>query len=368
MNTKFKLILLIILVAMVSIICIATNSYAAEEESQLEWTDFSNAEFSFEEVGAGNSLNLKVSNVKENPDSDYYVMISENKPVFDPEDPISNFEILDSIGNNQFEYYGAESFVQLNQKLNLWIVERQYNETERDWSYKYVVEGKELTRPEYPKYANVFRATQFTHNSTQLMFTVPWGDNTRKINLRIGKITDNSILNKIKNNDITGFEELLEYGKTQTTIYDNQLTSTKFGPYSFDEGYKNNEDAPIIDLKLENESYYYVYAELDDENGKYYPVEGVTLGRASVYDDGSWYLFVLGDDNFTWSEFGGGNGQTNNVNTPIANNITNANNTNKLPSRLPKAGITVTVFAVIIGIAIVSVVSYKKYNYYKGIK
>ena len=44
MNTKFKLILLIILVAMVSIICIATNSYAAEEESQLEWTDFSNAE------------------------------------------------------------------------------------------------------------------------------------------------------------------------------------------------------------------------------------------------------------------------------------------------------------------------------------
>lgn len=225
MNTKFKLILLIILVAMVSIICIATNSYAAEEESQLEWTDFSNAEFSFEEVGAGNSLNLKVSNVKENPDSDYYVMISENKPVFDPEDPTSNFEILSSIGNNQFEYYGAESFVQLNQKLNLWIVEDQYNQG--NYSYKYVVEGKELTRPEYPKYANVFWATQFTHNSTQLMFTVPWGDNTRKINLRIGKITDNSILNKIKNNDITGFEELLEYGKTQTAIYDNQLTSTK---------------------------------------------------------------------------------------------------------------------------------------------
>ena len=368
MNTKFKLILLIILVAMVSIICIATNSYAAEEESQLEWTDFSNAEFSFEEVGAGNSLNLKVSNVKENPDSAYYVMISENKPVFDPEDPTSNFEILSSIGNNQFEYYGAESFVQLNQKLNLWIVERQYNETEGDFSYKYVVEGKELTRPEYPKYANVFWATQFTHNSTQLLFTVPWGDNTRKINLRIGKITDNSILNKIKNNDITGFEELLEYGKTQTAIYDNQLTSTKIGPYSFDEGYKNNEDAPIIDLKLEDEAYYYVYAELDDENGKYYPVEGVTLGRASVFDDGSWYLFVLGDSDFTWSEFGGGNGQTNNVNTPIANNITNVNNTNKLPSRLPKAGITVTVFAVIIGIVIVSVVSYKKYNYYKGIK
>ena len=368
MNTKFKLILLIILVAMVSIICIATNSYATEKESQLEWTDFSSAEFSFEEVGGGTSLNLKISNVKENPDSDYYVMISENKPVFDPEDPISNFEILDSNGNNQFEYYGAESFVQLNQKLNLWIVERQYNEIEGDFSYKYVVEGKELTRPEYPKYANVFYATYFADNSTQLAFNVPWGDNTRKINLRIGKITDNSILNKIKNNDIIGFEELLEYGKTQTAIYDNQLTSTKIGNYVYESGYRNNEDAPIIDLKLENEAYYYVYAELDDENGKYYPVEGVTLGRASVYDDGSWYLFVLGDDNFTWSEFGGGNGQTNNVNTPIANNITNANNTNKLPSRLPKAGITVTVFAVIIGIAIVSVVSYKKYNYYKGIK
>ena len=367
MNTKFKLILLIILVAMVSIICIATNSYAAEEESQLEWTDFSSAEFSLE-IEGWRAVALKISNVKENPDSDYYIMISENKPVLDPEDPTSNFEILDSNGNNQFEYYGAESFVQLNQKLNLWIVEKQYNETEGDFSYKYVVEGKELTRPEYPKYANVFTATFFSNDTTQIVFSVPWGYNTRKINLRIGKITDNSILNKIKNNNITGFEELLEYGKTQTAIYDNQLTSTKPTNSYFDNGYNNNEDAPIIDLKLENEAYYYVYAELDDENGKYYPVEGVTLGRASVHDDGAWYLFVLGDEDFTWSEFGEGNGQTNNVNTPIANNITNANNTNKLPSRLPKAGITVTVFAVIIGIAIVSVVSYKKYNYYKGIK
>lgn len=368
MNTKFKLILLIILVAMVSIICIATNSYATEKESQLEWTDFSSAEFSLERE-AIRGVTLKISNVKENPDSDYYIMISENKPVLDPEDPTSNFEILGSNVNNQFEYYGAESFVQLNQKLNLWIVERQYNETEGDFSYKYVVEGKELTRPEYPKYANVFWATFFADDGTQLMFNVPWGDNTRKINLRIGKITDNSILNKIKNNDITGFEELLEYGKTQTAIYDNQLTSTKYENGSCDNGYDSAdlESIPIIDLKLENEAYYYVYAELDDENGKYYPVEGVTLGQARIGDD-YWTLSVLGDEDFTWSEFGGENGQTNNVNTPIANNITNVNNTNKLPSRLPKAGITVTVFAVIIGIAIVSVVSYKKYNYYKGIK
>ena len=364
MNTKFKLILLIILVAMVSIICIATNSYAAEEESQLEWTDFSNAEFSLEREGTRGAT-LKISNVKENPDSEYYVMISENKPVFDPEDPDTNFRYL-AIYDNKGEEYVADE-VQLNQKLNLWIVEMQYNQG--NYSYKYVVDGKELTRPEYPKYANVFFATFFADDGTQLKFNVPWGDNTRKINLRIGKITDNSILNKIKNNDITGFEELLEYGKTQTAIYDNQLTSTKYENGSCDNGYDSSdlESIPIIDLKLENEAYYYVYAELDDENGKYYPVEGVTLGQAKVGDD-YWSLSVLGDEDFTWSEFGEGNGQTNNVNTPIANNITNANNTNKLPSRLPKAGITVTVFAVIIGIAIVSVVSYKKYNYYKGIK
>src|SRR5699024_5469195 len=122
----------------------------------------------------------------------------------------------------------------------------------------------------YPKYANVFTATFFSNDTTQIVFSVPWGYNTRKINLRIGKITDNSILNKIKNNNITGFEELLEYGKTQTAIYDNQLTSTKPTNSYFDNGYNNNEDAPIIDLKLENEAYYYVYAELDDENGKYY--------------------------------------------------------------------------------------------------
>lgn len=359
MNTKFKLILLIILVAMVSIICIATNSYAAEEESQLEWTDFSNAEFSLEREGTRGAT-LKISNVKENPDSEYYVMISENKPVFDPEDPDTNFRYL-TIHDNKGEEYVADE-VQLNQRLNLWIVEMQYNQG--NYSYKYVVDGKELTRPEYPKYANVFFATFFTDYRTQLLFNVPWGDNTRKINLRIGKITDNSILNKIKNNDITGFEELLEYGKTQTAIYDNQLTSTTTPGGSYDHGY--NIDQPL-DLKLEDNAYYYVYAELDDENGKYYPVEGVTLGQAKVSDD-YWGLGVLGDNDFTWSEFGGGNGQTNNVNTPIANNITNANNTNKLPSRLPKAGITVTVFAVIIGIAIVSVVSYKKYNYYKGIK
>ena len=55
-----------------------------------------------------------------------------------------------------------------------------------------------------------------------------------------------------------------------------------------------------INLSVTDGKYYFLYAELDDENGKYYPVEGITLAKASVTSPSFWSLFFLGSDDFSW--------------------------------------------------------------------
>lgn len=358
MNMKRKTFLSIIVLTILFVICLMTNTYAVEgedgQENDVVWTDFSNATISLEKEGV-RGVNLQITNVEANSEHWYFYSIAEEKPTFDP-DNTENFDIL-SYNDNKFLVYGVESAVELNQKLNLWVVERVY--TNGEWEYSYVIEGEELTRPEYPKYSNIFTSSFISKDETQIIFNVPWGGETRRtINLKIGKITDNSILNKIKNNDATGFEELMNYSKTQTAIYDEQLTSSKNGNY-YTNGYETSNGDTPINLTLEDDVYYYVYAELDDENGKYYPVEGITIARANVFSEqDTWSLHLLGEEDFEWSDFGEPNQPQGPQEDPtIADN-----------DRLPNTGVTITILALIVVISIISIIYYRRYKLYKDVK
>ena len=77
------------------------------------------------------------------------------------------------------------------------------------------------------------------------------------------------------------------------------MNSSVIGDY-----HKNGYDDKI-DItydKLNEGAYYYLYVKLDDENGKYYPVEGVSLAQAKKYDiNRQWFMFFLGEKDFSWS-------------------------------------------------------------------
>ena len=331
------------------------------------FTDFSKAEYEYSKPALG-SLDLKIKNLdlKNERVSRYYYITSENKkPNIELTDygevnskstigsyPIWNVLSLNDDGS--LRGYGIENYMQFNQDLYIWIVETRnlenpyHDDNDNAVAYKteFVVSGKKLERIKYPTYAELFTNTMVNSKNTQIVFTIPNGDTTkRKFHLKIGEISDKNILNGLKNNNGESWNSLFEYAKKSNAVFDKNLTSTnRTGILS----YIISDGAESINLKLNNGSYYYMYAVLDDENGKYYPVSGVTIAKASVHTSGStkgdWYLFFLGSEDFKWDDFG----------------------TVATPTELPYTGIT-TIGLVIVTMVGSAIFFKVKNNKYKGI-
>ena len=277
---KNKLVSIFVIV--ISLLCIHSVAYAVEDDgsSNLTWTDFSKAKF--EVTKKVYTVDLSISNVTLDIGNTYYYVITakNTKPSINFDSDDINSDTVQTLSSSLTE--DITSYVELNQDLYLWIIERQYDKV---FKYKYLVEGKKLERPKYPIYSDVFFATFIANKDTKITFNVPWSDNhSRTINLKIGKLDDVTILNKMKNKENDAFQKLLEYSKKADTIYNQQLTSTKAYTTHYDHGYASSSNATSLDLRnlIQDGSFYFMYAQLDDENGKYYPVEGITYAEAKI--------------------------------------------------------------------------------------
>ena len=345
------------------------------------FTDFSKAEYEYSKPALG-SLDLKIKNLdlKNERVSRYYYITSENKkPNIELTDdgevsskstigsyPIWNILSLNDDGS--LSGFGIENYMQFNQDLYIWIVETRnlenpyYDDNDNAVVYKteFVVSGKKLERIKYPTYAELFINTMVNSKNTQIVFTIPNGDTTkRKFHLKIGEISDKSILNGLKNNNGESWNSLFEYAKKSNAVFDKNLTtSNKNGILRYD----TDDGAEKLDFKVNDGSYYYMYVVFDDENGKYYPASGVTIAKASVATSGStkgdWYLFFLGSEDFNWDDFG-----TIQTGTAIVDG--NTTGTTK-PKSLPKTG-SVAIGLVIVAMVGTAVFFKVKNNEYKGI-
>ena len=144
-------------------------------------------------------------------------------------------------------------YSELNQKLYLWVIQETklgntYYNTEgsyTNYSTKFVVEAKEIKRTTLPQLNLILQKFSIGHwtsstsnetgNYTYINFNFPSSTENRKFTLKIGKITNTTILNKIKNNDYSGITELLTYAKNNNSIYSKELTTTStayFGEFS----------------------------------------------------------------------------------------------------------------------------------------
>lgn len=267
-----------------------------EDNEDGEWTDFSNAKFELKKFGFSDAI-LEISNVLPNDGSEYYLIITNNSNK--PNE--SNDEFRQQISFDEksklFIAGGMEYFVELNQDIYISILERQSRDNEN-----IVIYGKKIEKYAEPKYSDAFTTSWMASDLTDIDTCFTHSDEIdRKIQIKVGKITDISILQKIKNEDASGFAELLAFAKENNGIFNEVLSSEQDII-----GYKAYKDEGVINLSdLENDEYYFLYLKTDDENGMYTSHEAITFGRCSgVSGSSMWNVMFYGDADFEWADFG----------------------------------------------------------------
>ena len=330
-------------------------------QSNDEWTDFSNAKFELKK-GSFSDAFIEISGVtpKENHSYSLYITSNSNKPdVFDEngllitEGRITMIYDKDSKTLKTLSSDEMANYVELNQELYVNICET-YQSTDK-YKKNVVSYGNKLTRYSEPKYNDAFSATFVSCNKTQIVTTFTHAQsNNRKIQIKVGKITDISILQKIKNENSTGFKELLDYAKSNSGVYDQVLNAEQNDSYAI-EYQADKEDNSFINLNgLQDEEYYYLYVKPIDENGKYVSNEAVTFGQAYVSND-YWALRFYGSSDFKWTDW----------ETNPGEGGTGSGDDSVIPGTLPKTGYEYLAYGgAILVVAVCGFIAYKKYRKY----
>lgn len=296
---KNKLLVTILLMVVLSSLLVV-KTFATETGGEAgtggagtteEWTDFSKAKYEIK-VENGRDIELNITNVTLKEGSSYsYTITNSNSQVPELADITETIFNLNG-GKNIDKYY------ELSGDMYLWI--KEYDSSKLNGNKeKMVVSGQKLERLDYnPHYYNAFSSTVVSNSGFTIIMNY-WcaSGNTRSANIKIGKVNNQTLLKKIKNNEAGALEELLQYAKTSDATFSRKL-KTDSGSIMFREieensfGFKNSN--------VEDGAYYYLYVDVDSENGKYYPVgPAVTLARASVLGKHI-SMFFYGSNDFKW--------------------------------------------------------------------
>ncbi len=267
-----------------------------------DFTDFSKSEISLiREAQTDTFVQVKNVTLKEN--HNYYVKIGASKDIeITSENADCTLNEKKDLGLCRTSST-INKYLELNQDIYVSILERYIESGEI--KSKVVVDGKKLERIGEPKYADAFFATFMSHSGTQIVTNFNHSNSyERKLQIKVGKVTDINILKKIKNKDTNGFAELLSYAKKTEGLLDKNVNcDEKDGRIGYS-SYK--DDKPVLEVpNLEQDQYYFLYIKTDDENGKYVSNEAVTLAQADVYknQDNAWYLFFYGEEKFKWADW-----------------------------------------------------------------
>lgn len=228
-----------------------------------------------------------------------------------------------------------------NEDIYCYIVE-QLSDGKYGTPYKTKLER--LPQHNLGKRINIY----FSATDTSVFCYEDFSNKNRKLKVKIGTITDKNILLSIKNGETNSLQKLLNYAKSAKSIYTGTIPI-------------GDSNSITSSLNIKNNEYYYVYMEMDDENGKYYPIEDVSLYQALIGNEIGKNLYNYLDENFKWNLDDGGSS-----NKPILNNTKTPDNT-LANGKIPKAGIGFGIIILIIITVGGLVFTYYKYNKLKGI-
>ncbi len=327
------------------------DSKQDEDEDEVVWTDFSKAKFELKKSGAIGAV-IEISGVTPTEGSIYHIYLSDDgsAPVADVVGYKDDLALTYDKDSKTFKCIDLEvrNAVELNKDIYVSVSELNAKADEH-----VILSGKKLTRYVEPKYSDAFFATFMTSDADQIVTNFTHSsENNRKLQIKIGKITDQNILQKIKNQDSAGFADLLKYAKSNAGIYNETLNADK-DTSSIEYNAYAGEDTgnKVIQLNgVADKAYYYLYVKTDDENGKYFPNEAVTLALSSNTSDNHWSMFFYGQEDFEWIDFGDGSDNT------IATGT------------IPQTGETAMVAIVIALVSVLGVVGYINYKKYRDVK
>lgn len=295
------------------VLFISKNVYA-ENENSIQWTDFSNAKIEF---GCDDENNkdkhylydrIEISNVnyRSNSSTTYYLYITHDKkePIVETDSDKSTVTNADSYsyatGGTAIGFYnGSENKITKKFEeygdLYIWVLEYTKKDTiPAEYEYKFGINGKKIERPQLMNLGNRFYIS-FSKDDT---FFANWeihSELNRKLNIKVGEITDNSILKSLQKEEKDSLNKLMSYAKDDKGIYTTLLDID----YNSDSKYK----ALTQSMDLKDKKYYYVYLYLDDEDKKYVGIEDINIYQASVYKDGNNIVSSLNDrteSGFNW--------------------------------------------------------------------
>lgn len=246
----------------------------------IKWSDTSNLSFSVDE-----EYDLNIKGFTELARHSYYVYITNDSKepsiTLDENGNIKNYKIFSS-------KYDLEKLLEKSGDIYYWLCEEQRNYATGVIERKFIVPGRKIERPLQKSLGSRMKCYFFSEHTSIHLYEPHDSDVNRNVKLKIGKVKDNSILLAIKNNEKNALSKLLNYAKSADSIYTgNSLVG--------------RSDTITNKMELIDKEYYYVYMVLDDENGKYYPVEEVSLYQALVGETVGKNLFDYLDGQFTWN-------------------------------------------------------------------
>lgn len=320
------------------------------------WTDASKVKMSLvkkEATGKYYDVVLNVTGLGANKDYYFYVVNGTTKPTVTTE---TNGRINNATfaitGNQKGELKQTlrNEVIEKSGDIHVWMYEAQRDTTNVGKVVnECIISGVKLQRPTQNKLGSRMLCYFFSDNTSSYVYEPVQDKENRKINLKIGTVTDQSILRAIKNGEADCLTKLLNYAKSaKSPTYTGTITVG------------SNEKSITGNMNLVNWQYYYVYMELEGENGTYYPVEDVSLYQARISESIGKNLWDYLDSNFKWN-------LSEEPSNPSDNKkpTTDKDNTTAT-GKLPQTGINTIVVILAIGVAIVAAVigarKYKKYN------
>ncbi len=345
-----SIILLIIILLLLPNIVNAETDDGTKTESDLTWADTSNLAVLLKNVDGTTHYDLEITGITELDSHYYYIFITN-----DTTEPTLVFDNMNFVSN--YDYMGfsdlpVTDYLERKGDIYLWICEQQRNPDTKNYEQKFIVSAKQIERPEQRQLGSRLYIGLDSEKSTISIYEPHTGENKRKVMLKIGQVTDNSILSSIKNGETDSLSKLLTYAKTANSIYTGTIPV------------EHNGESIINSINLINDAYYYIYAILDDED-VYYPVEEIAIVQAYVSDYNSDYKILSTGINWDLGPIDTPNTDKPDNNNTIDNTI---DNTTANVNRLPQTGENVIIIAILIVFVVVSIVLFIKNKQYRDIR
>lgn len=316
---------------------------------EIQWTDFSNLQIELVKTlsDSRSSYNIKFTNVTYINTHTYKIYISNSTTK--PSEPTAHISDKDysTITNPCID-----AFLEKAGDIYLWVIESASNEDKTE--EKIVVDAKKIERPAQNPLGGSRISGSFYNNmdyNTLLFFKEPSvNPDKRKFNVKIGNISDKTLLAKFQNKSSDALSSLLAYAKSAPAISQDTVLTLM-------------SSQKLINSSFVDNAYYFVYLEADTENGTYYPVEDVSLYQYQYHLVNGGQLVNYLDSNFTWVSEDSGTGNSVDSDSDVTP-APSGNDTTTAPTILPNTGkkVLLIVFIIMITLCAIGYLNTKKYK------